>query len=86
MYFVSPSLIAFIAALLTLSGVSKSGSPAPKPITSFPAALNSLAFCVTAIVGDGFIHFKLLEIRLIEIKINSNRFINNAEYLSRFNY
>jgi hypothetical protein len=54
---VSPSLIAFIAALLTLSGVSKSGSPAPNPITSFPAALNSLAFCVTAIVGDGFISF-----------------------------
>ena len=26
------------------SGVSKSGSPAPRPITSLPAALNSLAF------------------------------------------
>ena len=61
-YFVSPSLIAFIAALLTLSGVSKSGSPAPNPITSFPAALSSLAFCVTAIVGDGFILFRLFEI------------------------
>ena len=43
-YFVSPFLIAFIAASLILSGVSKSGSPAPKPITSLPAALNSLAF------------------------------------------
>ena len=78
--------IADIAASLINDGVSKSGSPAPKPITSFPAALNSLAFCVTAIVGDGFILFKLFEIMLIEIKINSNRFINNAEYLSRFNY
>ena len=50
-YFVSPSFIALIAACLILSGVSKSGSPAPKPITSFPAAFNSLAFWVTAIVG-----------------------------------
>ena len=43
-YLVSPSLMAFIAASLILSGVSKSGSPAPSPITSFPAAFNSLAF------------------------------------------
>jgi len=41
---VSPFLIALIAAFFTLSGVSKSGSPAPRPITSLPAALNSLAF------------------------------------------
>ena len=34
----------FIAAFLILFGVSKSGSPAPSPITSLPAALNSLAF------------------------------------------
>ena len=66
-YFVSPDFIAFIAALLMLSGVSKSGSPAPKPITSFPAALSSLAFWVTAIVGEGLILFKLLDIMLIEI-------------------
>ena len=52
---------------LILSGVSKSGSPAPKPITSLPAARNSLAFVVTAIVGDGFIRFKVLETMLIEI-------------------
>ena len=43
-YFVSPLLIALIAAFFIFSGVSKSGSPAPKAITSFPAALNSLAF------------------------------------------
>ena len=43
-YFVSPPLIAFIAAFLILLGVSKSGSPAPNPITSLPAAFNSLAF------------------------------------------
>ena len=43
-YFVSPLFMALIAAFLIFSGVSKSGSPAPKPITSLPAALNSLAF------------------------------------------
>ena len=43
-YFVSPLLIALIAAFLILSGVSKSGSPAPSPITSFPAALSLLLF------------------------------------------
>ena len=66
-YLVSPLLIALIAASLILSGVSKSGSPAPNPMTSLPAALISLAFEVTAIVGDGFIRFKLLETMLIEI-------------------
>ena len=49
--------MAFTAAFLILSGVSKSGSPAPKAITSFPAAFNSLAFWVTAIVGEGLILF-----------------------------
>ena len=65
-YLVSPSLMACIAASLILSGVSKSGSPAPNPITSFPAAFSSLAFWETAIVGDGFIRFKLSDIMLIE--------------------
>ena len=58
--------MAFTAAFLILSGVSKSGSPAPKAITSFPAAFNSLAFWVTAIVGEGLIFFKLFYIMLIE--------------------
>ena len=66
-YFVSPLLIALIAAFFIFNGVSKSGSPAPRPITSFPAALNSLAYWVTAIVGDGLILFKLSDIMLIEI-------------------
>ena len=35
------------------SGVSKSGSPAPNPQTSSPAALSSLAFASTANVGEG---------------------------------
>jgi len=64
-YFVSPLLIASIAAFFIFSGVSKSGSPAPSPITSLPAAFNSLAFWLTANVGDGLILFKELDIRLI---------------------
>src|SRR5271155_1786814 len=52
-YLVSPRLIASIAARLTLSGVSKSGSPTESEITSRPLALRSRAFCVTAIVADG---------------------------------
>ena len=59
--------MALIAACLILSGVSKSGSPAPSPITSLQAAFNYLAFRVTAIVGDGLIFFKLSDIMLIEI-------------------
>ncbi len=37
-YLVLPSRMARIAASLMFSGVSKSGSPAPRPITSRPAA------------------------------------------------
>ena len=33
-------------------GVGKSGSPAPKPITAFPAALRALALAATARVAD----------------------------------
>src|SRR5476649_869622 len=49
-----PSRIALIAASLMLAGVSKSGSPAPRPITLRPAALSSRALSVTAMVADGF--------------------------------
>ena len=52
-YFVSPRRMAAIAASLMLSGVSKSGSPAPRPMTSRPAAFSSRAFWVTAMVGEG---------------------------------
>ena len=75
-YLVSPSLIALMAASLILFGVSKSGSPAPRPIISLPAALSSLAFYVTAIVGEGLNLFKLFDIMLIEIKNNSTTLFN----------
>src|SRR5258706_10713293 len=52
-YLVLPSRIALIAASLMLSGVSKSGSPAPRPMTSRPAAFSSRALLVTAMVADG---------------------------------
>src|SRR5688572_8226666 len=48
-----PPMIALMAACLMLSGVSKSGSPAPRPMTSRPAAFSARALSVTAIVGDG---------------------------------
>src|ERR1700736_1408235 len=53
-YLVSPRSIAAIAACLMLSGVSKSGSPVDSETTSRPALLRSRAFCVTAIVAEGF--------------------------------
>ena len=53
-YFVSPRRIAAIAASFTLSGVSKSGSPTDSEIMSRPEFFKSRAFCVTAIVAEGF--------------------------------
>jgi hypothetical protein len=53
-YLVWPPRIAAIAASLTKSGVSKSGSPAPSPMMSRPAAVSSAARRVTASVGDGW--------------------------------
>ena len=53
-YLVSPRLIASMAACLMCSGVSKSGSPTDRLITSMPPAFRSRAFCVIAIVADGF--------------------------------
>src|ERR1700751_1249649 len=35
------------------AGVSKSGSPAPRPITSLPSAFRRAARAVTASVGEG---------------------------------
>src|SRR6187551_1912697 len=53
-----PLSIALIAAALMLSGVSKSGSPAPRPMTLRPAALSARALSVTAIVGDGLMRLR----------------------------
>src|SRR5437667_3760178 len=53
-YLVLPASMARIAASLMLPGVSKSGSPAPRPMTLRPAAFSARALSVTAIVADGF--------------------------------
>src|SRR5690242_5850144 len=46
-------------------GVGKSGSPAPKPITSSPAACNALYFASTARVADSLIDPTRRETRLM---------------------
>src|SRR5215470_3464118 len=51
-YLVRPAFIAAAAACLMFSGVSKSGSPAPKSQTFTPAARNASAACMAAIAAD----------------------------------
>ena len=60
-YFVCPSLIALIAASFIWRGVSKSGSPAPRLIMSFPSSFNFAARLRTALVADGNTLFILSE-------------------------
>src|SRR5947209_7541977 len=62
-YFVSPRLIASIAACLMLSGVSKSGSPTDRLITSRPWAFRSRAFWVTAMVAEGLTRARVSEMK-----------------------
>src|ERR1700759_5547125 len=52
-FFVNPASSAGIAAALICSGVSKSGSPAPKPQTSMPSAFMALAFESMLRVSEG---------------------------------
>ena len=52
-YLVKPDWIAAIAAFLMGSGVSKSGSPTPKAITSFPSLIMRLALAVIWSVAEG---------------------------------
>ena len=51
-YLVCPLSSAALAASLMNAGVSKSGSPAPKPTTSTPAFFIALALALTARVID----------------------------------
>src|SRR5436189_58364 len=51
-YFVCPLASASVAAFLMWSGVSKSGSPAEKEMTSIPCSFIWLAFAVIASVTD----------------------------------
>ena len=57
-YFVLPCFSAATAASLMWSCVSKSGSPAPKSMTSRPSRRSAATFTVTMRVGDGLISCK----------------------------
>src|SRR5215813_8177206 len=52
-YLVKPASNASIVAFLICSGVSKSGSPAPKPQTSIPSAFMALALLSIDRVSEG---------------------------------
>lgn len=52
-YLVNPLFMDSIAASIIFCGVLKSGSPAPKPITSIPSCFICFALAVIASVGDG---------------------------------
>ena len=54
-YFVLPALSASIAVCLICCGVSKSGSPAVKPITPAPAALSAFTLALRDKVAEGLI-------------------------------
>src|SRR5262249_25016103 len=54
---------AAIAAATTAGGVGKSGSPAPNPMTSSPAARSAFAFASTASVADSVIAAMRREMR-----------------------
>src|SRR5436189_2790641 len=56
-YLVCPLSSATLTASLMNEGVSKSGSPAPKPTTSTPAFFSALALALTASVMDSATNF-----------------------------
>ena len=62
-YLVSPRRMASMAAALTLSGVSKSGSPTDRLMMSRPCAFRSRAFWVTAMVAEGFTRASVSEMK-----------------------
>src|SRR5450432_1359151 len=72
-YLVLPASMAWIAASLMLAGVSKSGSPAPRPMTLRPAAFSSRALSVTAMVADGFTRSSAADRNGIVISLGQSR-------------
>src|SRR5690606_8653781 len=63
-YWVSPRRTASMAASLMLSGVSKSGSPVPRLITSRPSRFSSRARALVARVADGLTRARAADCRL----------------------
>src|SRR5215472_16883755 len=83
-YFVNSASSALCAALLIASGVPKSGSPAPKSITSTPDRRSLSTAAPTAIVAD----IAILEVRsanrAIDLLLPSVRSVRlQADYLVR---
>ena len=54
-----------------LSGVSKSGSPTASEMMSRPSALRSRAFCVTAMVAEGFTRERASAMKAMKFQIPS---------------
>src|ERR1700754_580522 len=79
-YFVRPAVIAAAAACLMFSGVSKSGSPAPKSQTFTPDARNASAACIAAIVADDCMRATFLETGNLDMA--GNVFILGLSFLS----
>jgi hypothetical protein len=50
-----------------LSGVSKSGSPADRPIMSRPSALSAIALLEMEMVADGWMRFSESEMKPISM-------------------
>ena len=59
-----------MAAATMWSGVAKSGSPAPNPMTGSPAALSALALASTARVADSAMAATRWEIRDVGIAVS----------------
>lgn len=65
-YFVKPLFRDSIAASFMFSGVSKSGSPALKPITLTPSETKDLTLLVIDNVAEGFILFTTCDIDMLK--------------------
>ena len=75
-YFVKPASRASLATCLMASGVSKSGSPMLKFITSCPLALSSLAICDILSVSDSAILKTRCDNRLLDIVLGFFKIIS----------
>ena len=67
MYLVKPAFERGDAAALMCSGVSKSGSPAPKPQTSIPSAFIAFALLSIERVSEGVSWAARVEISMAEV-------------------
>src|SRR5215213_9936038 len=80
-YFVRPARMARSAACLMLSGVSKSGSPAPKSHTFAPVARKFSAACIAAMVADDCMRATFSETGKAD-DVTGHVFISDSTFLS----